>query len=415
MHDFTYLSARNNVHPKKTVVVANQAEFIALDLSDAAVLEARDVLYIHINKNNRKCYVGITAMLAVDRWSGGHAYRFNRRFGNSIKKWGWDAFEHHILAFVDDRDGMNQAEIDAICAAGGHKSKFTYNLSPGGDAVAENDKPLVGIFLETGQEKIFKSGLEAARHIGLTSPDAAMSIARNERTSASGWWFRFIDDESATPPELWGEKLRTSRVRKAKERRLKAIKYDTGEERYYASVSKAAEAFGVHQSTISEVASGESRSANGWWFCFLDEKREMPNTFGAQTTREKRDRKVYAVNLESGERREFRNATVASDGLGLYDGAASGVLSGSRTSAAGWWFTYDLSEKPPTEYKGTLVAKYRSKAVIAEHIETGQVQYFDSAKLASEALKIQRSSISNIINGKRESAKGYTFRVNKSA
>jgi predicted XRE-type DNA-binding protein len=413
MHDFTYLSARNNKHPKKTVKVANQAEFVALDLSDAAILEARDVLYIHINKKNRKCYIGITIMRAGDRWDRGHAYRLNRRFGNSIKKWGWKTFEHHILAFIDDRDGMNQAEIKAICAAGGHKSKFTYNLSPGGDAVAENDKPLVGIFLETGQEKIFKNGLEAARHIGLTSPDAAMSVARNDRASAAGWWFRFIDDESANPPDLWGDKLKTSQVRKARERKLKAIKYDTGEERYYASVSKAAEAFALKQSTISGAASGKYQSAKGWWFCFLDDDREMPSTFGDQTTREKRDKKVYAVNLESGERREFRNATVASAGLGLYSGAASGVLLGSRTSAAGWWFTYDLSEKPPTEYKGTLVAKYRSKAVIAEHIETGQTQYFDSAKLASEALNIQRSSISSIINGKRKSAKGYIFRLDK--
>lgn len=410
MHDFTNLSAKNNQHPKKTVKVANREEFVVLDLSDKSVLEACDILYIHINKNNRKCYVGITIMRAGKRWNRGHGYRFNRRFANAIKKWGWETFEHHILAFFDDRDGMNQAEIEAICASGGHKSKFTYNLSPGGDAVAENDKPLVGIFLETGQEKLFKSGVEAARHIGLTS-DAAVSVARKERETAAGWWFRFIDDEGATPPELWGDELRVERVQEARQRKLKATNYETGEERFYDSINSAADDFGVNQSTISEVVSGKSRSAKGWWFCYIEDIREMPKSFGAETTREKRDRKVYALNLETRQQLEFRNATVASEELGLYSGAASGVLSGNRTSAAGWWFTYDLSEQPPTEYKGTLVAKYRSKAVIAEHIDSGQTLHFDSAKLASEALKIQRSSISNIINGKKQSAKGYTFRL----
>jgi hypothetical protein len=231
MHDFTYLSMQNIEHPKKTIVVANQAEFVALDLSDVAVLETRNVLCIHVNKKNQKCYVGITIMRAGDQWDRGHSYRFNKRFGSSIKKWGWKNFDHHILAFIDDRDRMNQAEIEAISAAGGHRSKYTYNLSPGGDAVAENDKPLVGIFLETGREKLFKSGIEAANYIGLSS-DAAVSVARKERASASGWWFRFVDDVTTTPPELWGDELRLKRVKEARQRKLKAINYDTGEEKY---------------------------------------------------------------------------------------------------------------------------------------------------------------------------------------
>jgi hypothetical protein len=159
------------------------------------------------------------------------------------------------------------------------------------------------------------------------------------------------------------------------------------------------------------VASGDIRLAKGWWFCFLDDDRKMPETFGAATTRKKRDRKIYAVNLETGQHLEFRNATVATKKIGLYDGSASRIASGNGNSAGGWWFTYNLGEKPPTEFAGTLLAKYKSKAVIAEYIETGQIQRFESAKIASETLKVQPSSISNIINGKRQSAKGYTFRL----
>ena len=95
---------------------------------------------------------------------------------------GWYAFEHHILAFIEHRDAMNKAEIKAIRATGGHKSKFTYNLSPGGDAVADNNKPLIGVNLDTGETTYFNSGVEAAREIGLKNPDMPMAVARKERT-----------------------------------------------------------------------------------------------------------------------------------------------------------------------------------------------------------------------------------------
>ncbi len=409
--DLTYLSKRNDEYGKRTVTVANGTRLIALDMPEAEALDAREVLYLHINRENHKCYVGVTIMRAGDRWNGGIAYRFNRRFGAAIKKWGWYMFEHHILAFIEDRDAMNKAEIEAIRATGGHKSKFTYNLSPGGDTVAENDKPLIGVNLDTGETTYFNSGAEAAREIGLKNPDMPMAVARKERTSVAGWWFRFLDDETGTVPGTWGEELRVAQVREKKGKRIIAINFQTKEERLYLTTTAAAKALGLSQSSVSEVARGDMHSAGGWWFKFEDDTRNIPESFGTSAAREKRDRTVYGVHFETGERRTFRNCTVAANELGLYGTAAAAVAGGKRTSAKGWWFTYDETEVPPSEYKGSLVAKIRSKAVIAENLSTGESQRFDSAKLASEALGVHRSSISCIINGKAKSVKGYTFRL----
>ena len=79
--DFTHFSKRNDEYAKRTVTVANRARLVALDMPKAEALDARDVLYLHVNRENRKCYVGVTIMRAGDRWTGGTAYRFNRRFG----------------------------------------------------------------------------------------------------------------------------------------------------------------------------------------------------------------------------------------------------------------------------------------------------------------------------------------------
>ena len=161
--DFTHLSPRNAKHATSLLTVANGAVFKALLLSQKEKMIAANVIYMHIHKVSRKCYVGIAVQEAAKRWLTGIAYQRNRRFGNALRKHGWSAFESYVLAFAKDRASLNRAEVKAIAAAGGHKSEFTYNLSPGGEMVAENDKPIIGVFLPTGKERKFKSGSAASR------------------------------------------------------------------------------------------------------------------------------------------------------------------------------------------------------------------------------------------------------------
>ncbi len=410
MTDLTHLSSRNTLYKKVKITVANGAEFEALELSKEEKIKASNVLYLHLNRETKQCYIGITEQEAGKRWFSGIAYTNNRRFGNAIRKYGWDKFDSYILAFAEDRDALNRAEIEVIVQAGGHKSKYTYNLSPGGDMVAENDKPIIGVFLETGKTRNFKSGSAAARLLGMKNTDMPMAVARGERSSVQGWWFRLEEDVHKEPPKAWGDKLRVQAVRAVQSKNIIAIHYETKEERRYATLEDAATDLGVTKGLISMVARGDSFSANGWWLKYEGSKRTMPKSYGSALRREKRDETVYAFNLESGERREFRNCTVADTDLNIYKGAAASVTSKERTSAAGWWFSLDRNENPPTKFKGALVAEARSKPIIAIELATGKETRFASAKEAEESLKVHRSTISNIIKGKAKPSKGFTFR-----
>ena len=276
--------------------------------------------------------------------------------------------------------------------------------------VAENDKPLVGVLLGTNDERRFKSGTDAARKLGMSNADMPMAVARGERTSVAGWWFRFDGDFTAQPPKSWGDRLRVDAVRRKQGKKVIAINYASGEERTFSTTAEASEQLGVHQSAVSMVARGEDYSAKGWWFKFEGDARPLPTIHGQKAGRLKRDKKVYAAQLKSGQRREFRNCAVADVELGIYKGAAASVASGERTSAADWWFSYDKDQAPPTIFKGGLVSKMRSKAVVGIDLATGQEQQFDSAKAAAEALGLSRAAISYVINGKKKSVKGYKFR-----
>lgn len=89
-------------------------------------------VYMHTNKINGKKYVGITYQDPIKRWNYGHGYCNNQHFYSAIKKYGWNNFEHTIIAdnlMVKDAC-LLERELIAL-----HKSAnpdFGYNICEGG-------------------------------------------------------------------------------------------------------------------------------------------------------------------------------------------------------------------------------------------------------------------------------------------
>ena len=89
-------------------------------------------VYIHINKINGKKYVGITSQNPEKRWgTNGCKYR-KGYFRNAINKYGWNSFQHDIVA-------TNLCETDAkiiekkLIEVLNTKAPNGYNLTLGGD------------------------------------------------------------------------------------------------------------------------------------------------------------------------------------------------------------------------------------------------------------------------------------------
>jgi hypothetical protein len=142
-------------------------------------------VYIHTNKINGKKYVGITRQNPPDkRWKKGTGYTNNYYFTNSIKKYGWDNFNHEIIYDGLSQDDAKKHEIELIAEYNTTNEKFGYNKTKGGDFTAEitDEKihnlreghryefvPVLQFSLEGELLNSFDSMTEAGRFIGANS------------------------------------------------------------------------------------------------------------------------------------------------------------------------------------------------------------------------------------------------------
>lgn len=94
--------------------------------------EKKWTVYIHISPNN-KYYVGITSRQPELRWKNGKGYQKNTYFYRAIQKYGWDNFEHIIIADTFTEKGAKELEIALINKLQCNNYKYGYNISSGGE------------------------------------------------------------------------------------------------------------------------------------------------------------------------------------------------------------------------------------------------------------------------------------------
>lgn len=97
-------------------------------------MDQRWKVYVHINQQNGKRYVGITSKAKPEhRWNSGRGYQESPHFYSAICKYGWDGFTHLILADGLDAQTAKQMERDLIREWRTQDPACGYNQTSGGD------------------------------------------------------------------------------------------------------------------------------------------------------------------------------------------------------------------------------------------------------------------------------------------
>lgn len=91
-------------------------------------------VYVHINNENGKAYVGVTSKTNPNhRWGSGRGYKENPYFYAAIEKYGWDGFDHIIIRDDLSEQDAKQMEKDLISCWKTQDRNFGYNMTSGGD------------------------------------------------------------------------------------------------------------------------------------------------------------------------------------------------------------------------------------------------------------------------------------------
>ena len=157
-------------------------------------------VYVHTNKSNGKMYVGQTSQNVEKRWQKGQGYYNSTYFYHAIQKYGWDGFEHEVLASgltQKEADNFEQLLIRELDLTNHEKG---YNLRSGGanGKLSEahkkkigkaNSKPIYCVELN----KVFESGRQAAKELNLNT-SGITSCLNGRYKQTGGYHFRYYEE-----------------------------------------------------------------------------------------------------------------------------------------------------------------------------------------------------------------------------
>lgn len=100
------------------------------------------IVYMHQNKANGKRYIGITHYIDNPnrRWINGKGYCRNEHFIRAIEKYGWNGFDHIILASGLSKADACEFERMAIKVYNTQDKRFGYNITDGGEFFHHSEK-----------------------------------------------------------------------------------------------------------------------------------------------------------------------------------------------------------------------------------------------------------------------------------
>jgi group I intron endonuclease len=192
-----------------------------------------------------KVYIGITRRKPAKRYDGGRGYAHCPHFSAAIAKYGWDAFQHDILA-----EGLTKAEAEAeeIRLIAEYKStdrRYGYNTDSGGSvpgrmAPESREKIAAGMRGDNNPTRRYGHPFLGKHH--------TEESKRKMSTAAAARVGRVVTDATRA---------------KLRQAQKKAPVRDISTGRVFAGIHEAAEATGLQATKICAVCKGKRKSTGG--------------------------------------------------------------------------------------------------------------------------------------------------------
>lgn len=254
-------------------------------------------VYVHINKINNKKYVGITGLDRVwDRWRyDGSGYK-TQTFGRAIEKYGWENFEHKILAEVKTEEQALLLEKYYVKEYKSNDKNFGYNISVGGEKTIAGLYNLSSMSVPVYQYDLngnflaeFPSMMEAERVTGIeNSAICACCKGKHHYTKNFIWSYEKHDKIDKIDPK----QMRYELIIKKQEK--KVYQYDASGKfiKEYKSLSEASRITNISLKNISRCCLDEkTKQAGGYIWSYIFYEKIEPRKLRL------RNNKVYKYDI----------------------------------------------------------------------------------------------------------------------
>ena len=185
-------------------------------------------VYIHINKTNGKRYYGITKQEPKKRWQNGKKYGNNDHFTNAINYYGWDNFDHIVIARGLTEEEAKRLEIELIRELDTTNRDKGYNITKGGEGTNG-----------------YKHTEETRKNISEAMKGKTLSEETRKKLSES---HKGKNNPSA--------------------KRIYCVELDM----YFDTVTEASEYVGCHRSNISSVLIGNRKTCKGYHWLYAEDR-----------------------------------------------------------------------------------------------------------------------------------------------
>lgn len=250
-------------------------------------------VYIHTSPSG-KMYVGQTSVEPEKRWNNGKGYlqkkngKYNQpAFARAIQKYGWDNFEHEIIA-----NNLTKAEADnfeklLINKLDTTNPKFGYNCKEGGSngSLSKEMKKKIGKSLKGKNDKsvaqyslsgefiyAFNNITEAELKIGVSHGHISDCCSGKRKTSGGFIWRYFGEELTKEHLDWCNEKLSNKFSKKC------VAQYSLSGELIciFESMKKAELETGIFYPNISAVCNGKQKTAGGFiWKYYENTVKEV--------------------------------------------------------------------------------------------------------------------------------------------
>ena len=236
-------------------------------------------VYAHINKVNGKIYIGQTCQNSNRRWNNGNGYKGCTCFYRAIQKYGWDNFDHEVVASNLTLQEANHFEELLIAMLDTTNSDKGYNLQSGG----ENNK-----LSEETKRKMSKA--HKGKFIGKNNPfygkhfseETRIKLSESHKGMCAGknnpmyGVHRFGEDN----PMYGKHHSKESRKKMSESRKDKCVGNDNPRAKaivcieaniVYGTAKEVEEKLNINRGNICSCCQGKRKTAGGYHWRYADD------------------------------------------------------------------------------------------------------------------------------------------------